>query len=92
MSRRCARADVARPHEGERPSRYLHKTKIKKWDICAGDALLRAGGGMMTDWDGRDFEYGADSDPLNDKGVLAALRGHGRFQNKFQEGHGKAGR
>ena len=42
-----------------RPSQdaYVHVTKIKKWDICAGDAILRALGGRLTDLDGREVDY-----------------------------------
>ena len=36
---------------------YVHVTKIKKWDICAGDAILRALGGRLTDLDGREVDY-----------------------------------
>uniref|UniRef100_A0A1I7XMN5 inositol-phosphate phosphatase n=1 Tax=Heterorhabditis bacteriophora TaxID=37862 RepID=A0A1I7XMN5_HETBA len=31
---------------------YVHQTAIKKWDTCAGDAILRAMGGAMLDFDG----------------------------------------
>ena len=34
------------------PEVYVHKTAIKKWDTCAGDAILRAVGGAMIDFDG----------------------------------------
>ena len=36
---------------------YVHVTKIKKWDICAGDAILRALGGKLTDLDGKEVDY-----------------------------------
>ncbi len=32
---------------------YVHVTLIKKWDICAGDAILRALGGQLTDLSGK---------------------------------------
>ena len=38
----------------------MHVTKIKKWDICAGDAILRALGGRLTDLDGREVDYRDD--------------------------------
>ena len=34
--------------------------KMKRWDICAGDALLRAIGGKLTDFDGNYYEYTED--------------------------------
>ena len=39
---------------------YVHVTKIKKWDICAGDAILRALGGKLTDLDGKEVDYSRD--------------------------------
>ena len=29
-----------------------------EWDTAAGDAVLRAAGGRMTDWGGASFVYG----------------------------------
>lgn len=57
-------------------SAYIHTTQIKKWDICAGDAVLRALGGKMTTLTGEDITYGADSDFINKRGLLATLTGH----------------
>ena len=50
---------------------YLHTTDIKKWDICAGDAVLRTLGGHMTTMTGEDIDYGLGGDPKNMDGILA---------------------
>uniref|UniRef100_A0A0K0DCD2 inositol-phosphate phosphatase n=1 Tax=Angiostrongylus cantonensis TaxID=6313 RepID=A0A0K0DCD2_ANGCA len=36
---------------------YIHQTAIKKWDTCAGDAILRSFGGAMIDLDGVPLRY-----------------------------------
>uniref|UniRef100_A0A915Q6Q1 inositol-phosphate phosphatase n=1 Tax=Setaria digitata TaxID=48799 RepID=A0A915Q6Q1_9BILA len=41
---------------------YMHKTAIKKWDTCAGDALLRSIGGSMLDFKGDELNYDPDDD------------------------------
>uniref|UniRef100_A0A1L8DM98 Putative inositol monophosphatase 3 n=1 Tax=Nyssomyia neivai TaxID=330878 RepID=A0A1L8DM98_9DIPT len=55
---------------------YLHTTAIKKWDICAGDAILRAVGGKMTNLLNEELLYGAQEPVLNAKGLLAAFENH----------------
>ncbi|XP_044150497.1 Golgi-resident adenosine 3',5'-bisphosphate 3'-phosphatase [Bufo gargarizans] len=50
---------------------YIHKTYIKKWDICAGNAILSALGGHMTTLKGDDIIYtGSDG---NEGGLLASI-------------------
>ena len=52
---------------------YLHTTAIKKWDICAGDALLSTIGGAMTTRRGKEIDYSLKGDPKNSDGIVAAL-------------------
>ncbi|XP_068605138.1 inositol monophosphatase 3 [Brachionichthys hirsutus] len=50
---------------------YIHITFIKKWDICAGAALLNAIGGEMTTLRGGRIDYSAS--PLNTGGLVASI-------------------
>lgn len=50
---------------------YIHVTFIKKWDICAGAALLNALGGQMTTLKGEDIDYSGT--PLNKGGLVASV-------------------
>ncbi|XP_022617516.1 inositol monophosphatase 3 [Seriola dumerili] len=50
---------------------YVHTTFIKKWDICAGAALLNALGGHMTTLKGQDIDYSGP--PLNKGGLVASV-------------------
>jgi len=62
---------------------YLHKTRIKKWDLCAGHALLNAAGGRMTDWRGRDIDYSDGTEPYVRGGIVATMYGHTKLINKL---------
>ena len=50
---------------------YLHTTAIKKWDICAGNAVLNTLGGKMTTRRGEKIDYSLDGDPKNSDGIIA---------------------
>ncbi|XP_038127558.1 inositol monophosphatase 3 [Cyprinodon tularosa] len=50
---------------------YIHITYIKKWDICAGAALLNALGGHMTTLKGEEIDY--REEPLNKGGLVASV-------------------
>uniref|UniRef100_A0A1A7Y9U5 inositol-phosphate phosphatase n=1 Tax=Iconisemion striatum TaxID=60296 RepID=A0A1A7Y9U5_9TELE len=50
---------------------YIHITFIKKWDICAGAALLKSLGGHMTTLKGEDINYSGT--PLNKGGLVATV-------------------
>ena len=58
---------------------YVHVTLIKKWDICAGDAILRAVNGRMTTLDGHEIDYAASGSVANEYGLVASLRNQDDF-------------
>ncbi|CAG9763316.1 unnamed protein product [Ceutorhynchus assimilis] len=62
---------------------YLHITAIKKWDICAGNAILKALGGKMTDKNGNSLTYFNETNVLNEHGLIATLNNHEQFVNKI---------
>ena len=43
----------------------------KRWDTCAGEALLRAGGGLLTDAAGAEYDYAHTARSLNARGLIA---------------------
>lgn len=52
---------------------YTHITLIKKWDICAGNAILNAVGGKMTTLDGDFIDYSPNLSNKNERGLLATI-------------------
>ncbi|XP_058814068.1 putative inositol monophosphatase 3 isoform X2 [Topomyia yanbarensis] len=50
---------------------YIHSTAIKKWDICAGSAILAAVGGKMTNLKNQDISYTDKDSFVNENGLLA---------------------
>uniref|UniRef100_T1GCT0 inositol-phosphate phosphatase n=1 Tax=Megaselia scalaris TaxID=36166 RepID=T1GCT0_MEGSC len=62
---------------------YLHTTRIKKWDICAGNAILNAVGGRMSTLENASIDYSRDLTAVNDKGLLATLGHHDFYFNKY---------
>lgn len=55
-----------------RVAAYIHTTLIKGWDVCAGDAVLRAAGGYMVDLNGKALMYQPE-DPSQRGGIFAVL-------------------
>lgn len=56
---------------------YLHNTKIKKWDLCAGNAIVHAVGGRMRTIDGDQLiNYSADSNRVVEEGLRVELHEH----------------
>ena len=65
---------------------YLHTTTIKKWDICAGDAILKATGGRMTTRKGEEIDYSFEGTPKNLDGIVAAAKtaDHDKYLDKLK--------
>ena len=61
-----------------RADAYVHVTFIKKWDICAGNAIITSMNGRMTTLEGRAIDY-SDGDAGNNDGLLATLKDHDKF-------------
>ncbi|KAK3591164.1 hypothetical protein CHS0354_029013 [Potamilus streckersoni] len=55
---------------------YVHITLIKKWDICAGNAIISSLDGKMTTLKGEPIDYSFDSNPKNEDGLLTTLYNH----------------
>jgi inositol monophosphatase 3 len=54
---------------------YLHMTPIKKWDLCAPDAVLRANHGIMTTLKNQTISYDhQNKDMLITDGLLATYK------------------
>lgn len=60
----------------------MHSQRIKKWDTCAGNAILNALGGRMTDLENKEIIYGSADDVVNNNGILATLSNHDYFIEK----------
>lgn len=52
---------------------YVHTTNISKWDICAGNAIIKAAGGEMTTLDNKQIDYSAASSSVNTGGLFATI-------------------
>ncbi|XP_060077151.1 inositol monophosphatase 3-like [Ylistrum balloti] len=68
---------------------YVHITLIKKWDICAPNAVLSALNGKMTTLEGDtiDYKYKTEGDVKNHDGLLvtAAANDHYEFLSKLSK-------
>ncbi|CAK8691296.1 unnamed protein product [Clavelina lepadiformis] len=62
---------------------YVHTTQIKKWDICAGNAILRHAQGRMTTLHGEEIDYSASGSPVNNDGLVAAIHNHDVYLEKL---------
>lgn len=64
---------------------YIHMTNIKKWDICAGNAILNTLHGSMTTLHNKPIAYTADESAINENGVLATLRHHSYYATHIHD-------
>ncbi|KYN04289.1 PREDICTED: putative inositol monophosphatase 3 [Cyphomyrmex costatus] len=63
---------------------YVHTTAIKKWDICAGTAILSALGGTVTQlYDQQPIYFGTNDAKVLTKGLLATMSDHAWYSEKF---------
>lgn len=62
---------------------YIHLTTIKKWDICAGNAILEALGGKMTTKNNKNIVYFHDESPVVEDGLVATLKQHQYYIEKL---------
>ncbi|KAH6922430.1 hypothetical protein HPB50_013603 [Hyalomma asiaticum] len=69
---------------------YLHSSAIKKWDVCAGNALLASLGGHMTALDGTQLSYSLEATPVHLGGLLAALSNHAQMLEALRKTRAKA--
>lgn len=63
---------------------YVHTTEIKKWDICAGNAIINALGGKMTTLKNEVITYGSPSEKVNHGGLLATLVKHEQILDQLK--------
>ena len=58
--------------DGQADLYFYPKGGMKLWDICAGDVLLRAMGGVLTSPSGEEFKYHSDNLVVQD-GLIATM-------------------
>ena len=63
---------------------YLHTGAIKKWDICAPNALLKAVGGDLTGLQGQIIRYGMNDDPVITHGLAATSENHAELLKRLK--------
>lgn len=63
---------------------YVHMTAIKKWDICAGTAILTALGGTVTQlFDQQIITFGPNDSKVLTRGLLSTMSNHAWYLDKF---------
>lgn len=63
--------------EGTADSYVYPSVGTKKWDTCAGEALLLAVGGKLTNVHGQYLSYNGDPKHImNSEGIIVTMRAH----------------
>lgn len=63
---------------------YVHMTAIKKWDICAGAAIVSALGGTVTSLsDSQPISFGPNDSTTLNSGLLVTMKDHNWYLDKF---------
>lgn len=62
---------------------YLHATVIKKWDLCAGDAIAKTVNGRMTTTKGENIDYSPDGNVKVTDGVVVTRYDHDYYVSKL---------
>ncbi|XP_043289208.1 putative inositol monophosphatase 3 [Venturia canescens] len=63
---------------------YIHMTNIKKWDVCAGAAIISALGGTVTSLSGEPMtDFSPGKSKVLEHGLLATMADHKWYLDKF---------
>ena len=66
---------------------YVHTSLIKKWDLCAGHAILRAMGGILSsliDPSSEAIGYHSKEEYKVENGLLATMSNHQAYFDKLK--------
>ncbi|CAF3710549.1 unnamed protein product [Rotaria socialis] len=65
---------------------YVHASRgCSLWDTCAPEAVLKAGGGMLTDVFGNKISYLSTNETSVKTGVLATMENHDWYARRIRE-------
>ncbi|XP_072947448.1 putative inositol monophosphatase 3 [Epargyreus clarus] len=62
---------------------YLHASAIKKWDICAGDAIIKSVNGKLSTLKGQNIDYTSSAHVKVTDGILVSRFDHQHYLDKL---------